>query len=431
MQYNFDKIIDRRHTDALKVDNVPVIWGRDDLLPLWVADMDFETPDFIMDALRERCDHPVLGYTCRARAWYESIVRWQQTRFGWTISEDWLNYVPGIVPGIAFAIHCFTRPGDKILIQTPVYHPYILVPRNNGREVITTEFRMGESLPPTPFQGGGDCGCENDNAVTKANPNSPSLGGGGGRLASSLMEVDWVDFERKAEGCKLFLLCHPHNPGGRVWTRDELARMADICQRKGVIVVSDEIHADLTLPGYHHIPFASVSEVAAQNSITFASPSKAFNMAGLTSSYSVIPNAALRQQFAEFLDHSELNLGHLFAFISVAAAYSHGTEWLDQCLAYIQGNIDYMEQYLSAHTPRISMIRPEASYLVFLDCRALGLTVDELNRFMVDDAHLALNDGAMFGRPGEGFMRFNAASPRSVIEQAMHQLHAAYTKRFG
>ena len=400
MKYDFDKIIDRRHTDALKVDNVPVIWGRDDLLPLWVADMDFETPDFIMDALRERCDHPVLGYTCRARAWYESIVSWQQQRYGWAVSEEWLNYVPGIVPGIAFCVHCFTKPGDRILIQTPVYHPYILVPRNNGREVVESSF----ILPP---------------ADGEAFP------------TASDWQVDWDDFERKAEGCKLFLLCHPHNPGGRVWTREELARIADICQRKGVLVVSDEIHADLTLPGHQHIPFASVSDAAAQNSITFASPSKAFNMAGLTSSYSIIPNATLRQQFAEFLDHSELNLGHLFAFISVAAAYSHGTGWLDQCVAYIQGNIDYVEQYLRTHCPLIGMVRPEASYLIFIDCRRLGLTVDELNRFMVEEAHLALNDGAMFGRPGEGFMRFNAASPRSIIEQAMQQLRSAYAKRFG
>jgi len=240
------------------------------------------------------------------------------------------------------------------------------------------------------------------------------------------MTVDWEEFERKAEGCKLFLLCHPHNPGGRVWTREELIRMAEICQRKGVLVISDEIHADLTLPGYHHIPFASVSEAAAQNSITFASPSKAFNMAGLTSSYCIIPNRTIREQFATFLDNSELNLGHLFAFISVAAAYSHGTEWLDQCLSYIQGNIDYVEQTLASEMPRISMIRPQASYLVFLDCRDLGLTPEELNRFFVEKAHLALNEGAMFGKPGEGFMRLNVASPRSVIEQAMKQLKEAY-----
>ncbi|MBR3020794.1 MAG: PatB family C-S lyase [Bacteroidaceae bacterium] len=404
MKYDFDEVIDRRHTDALKIDYVPELWGREDLLPLWVADMDFATPPFILDALKQRCEHPVLGYTCRARAWYEAIVHWQQMRYGWAIREEWLNFVPGIVPGIAFCIHCFTRPGDRVLIQTPVYHPYILVPQKNDRVVVESPFiirkeELRENHYPVSF-------------------------------SAAEMAIDWEDFERKAEGCKLFLLCHPHNPGGRVWKREELIRMAEICQRKGVLVVSDEIHADLTLHGYTHIPFASSCKAAAQNSITFASPSKSFNMAGLTSSYAIIPNPDIRERFATFLENSELNLGHLFSFISVAAAYSHGTEWLDQCLDYIQGNIDYVEQTLAHDMPRICMIRPQASYLIFLDCRALGLTSEELNRFFVEDAHLALNEGAMFGKPGEGFMRLNVASPRSVIAQAMHQLKEAYDRRF-
>ncbi len=406
MKYDFDKVIDRRHTDSLKIDYVPELWGRDDLMPLWVADMDFATPPFILDALKQRCEHPVLGYTCRARAWYEAIVRWQQMRYGWTISEEWLNFVPGIVPGIAFSLHCFTRPGDKVLIQTPVYHPYILVPKNNGRVVVESPLKIKKE----------ELGISNEEY-----PESYS---------AAEMTIDWEDFERKAGECKLFLLCHPHNPGGRVWKHEELVRLAEICQRKGVLVVSDEIHADLTLHGYTHIPFALSCEAAAQNSITFASPSKSFNMAGLTSSYAIIPNPDIRAQFATFLENSELNLGHLFSFISVAAAYSHGTEWLDQCLDYIQGNIDFVEQTLACEMPRICMIRPQASYLIFLDCRALGLTPEALNRFFVEEAHLALNEGVMFGKPGEGFMRLNVASPRSVIKQAMHQLKEAYDRRF-
>jgi Bifunctional PLP-dependent enzyme with beta-cystathionase and maltose regulon repressor activities len=413
MKYDFDKVIDRRHTDALKIDYVPELWGRDDLMPLWVADMDFATPPFILNALKQRCEHPVLGYTCRARAWYEAIVRWQQMRYGWTISEEWLNFVPGIVPGIAFSLHCFTRPGDKVLIQTPVYHPYILVPKNNGRVVVESPLRIKNE----------ESGIRNEESGirNKEYPRSYS---------AAEMTIDWEDFERKAGECKLFLLCHPHNPGGRVWKHEELVRMAEICQRKGVLVVSDEIHADLTLHDYTHIPFASSCEAATQNSITFASPSKSFNMAGLTSSYAIIPNPDIRAQFATFLENSELNLGHLFSFISVAAAYSHGTEWLDQCLDYIQGNIDFVERTLAHEMPRICMIRPQASYLIFLDCRALGLTPEALNRFFVEEAHLALNEGAMFGKPGEGFMRLNVASPRSVIKQAMHQLKEAYDRRF-
>ena len=380
MQYNFDQIIDRRGTDALKIDAVPNIWGRDDLMPLWVADMDFATPPFIMEALRRRMEHEVIGYTVRTPQWASSIVAWQQSRYGWEIQPEWLNFVPGIVPGIAFVISCFTEPGDAILIQPPVYHPYIHVPTNLGRTLRRNQLD----------------------------------------LVDGQYQIDFERFECDVRGCKLFLLCHPHNPGGRVWSEEELRRIAEICHREGVIVVSDEIHADLTLPPYQHVPFAKVSAEAAECSITLMSPSKAFNMAGLTSSYSIISNEVLRERFHRHLEHSELNLGHAFAFISVTAAYSHGTEWLDQMLAYVQGNIDYMEQYLATSLPQVGMIRPQASYLVFLDFRKLGLSQAELNTLIVDKARLALNDGAMF--EGEGFMRLNAASPRSVIEEAMRRL---------
>ena len=383
MQYNFDQIIDRRGTDALKIDAVPSIWGRDDLMPLWVADMDFATPPFIVEALRRRLDHEVIGYTVRTPQWASSIVAWQQSRYGWEIQPEWLNFVPGIVPGIAFVISCFTEPGDTVLIQPPVYHPYIHVPTNLGRTLRRNRLD----------------------------------------LVDGQYQIDFERFERDVRGCKLFLLCHPHNPGGRVWTEEELCRIAEICHREGVIVVSDEIHADLTLPPYQHVPFAKVSAEAAECSITLMSPSKAFNMAGLTSSYSIISNEALRERFHRHLEHSELNLGHAFAFIGVAAAYSHGTEWLDQMLAYVHGNIDYMEQYLATSLPQVGMIRPQASYLVFLDFRKLGLSQAELNKLIVEKARLALNDGAMF--EGEGFMRLNAASPRSVIEEAMHRLSDA------
>lgn len=383
MQYNFDQIIDRRGTDALKIDAVPSIWGRDDLMPLWVADMDFATPPFIVEALRRRLDHEVIGYTVRTPQWASSIVAWQQSRYGWEIQPEWLNFVPGIVPGIAFVISCFTEPGDTVLIQPPVYHPYIHVPTNLGRTLRRNRLD----------------------------------------LVDGQYQIDFERFERDVRGCKLFLLCHPHNPGGRVWTEEELCRIAEICHREGVIVVSDEIHADLTLPPYRHVPFAKVSAVAAECSITLMSPSKAFNMAGLTSSYSIISNEALRERFHRHLEHSELNLGHAFAFIGVAAAYSHGTEWLDQMLAYVQGNIDYMEQYLATSLPQVGMIRPQASYLVFLDFRKLGLPQPELNKLIVEKARLALNDGAMF--EGEGFMRLNAASPHSVIEEAMRRLSDA------
>jgi cystathionine beta-lyase len=241
-----------------------------------------------------------------------------------------------------------------------------------------------------------------------------------------MYRMDMDAFREQVKGCKVFILCNPHNPGGIVWTEEELCQVAEICHEEGVLVFSDEIHADLTLPPYKHRPFALVSEKARMNSVTFMSPSKAFNMPGLTSSLALIFNPSLLEKFRKYIEACEFDLGHVFAFLAVEAAYSHGTEWLDQCLAYIQGNIDYVDAFLKAHAPKIKAIRPQASYLVWLDCREMGLSQEALNDFFVDKAHLALNDGLAFGEEGRGFMRLNVASPRSVLEQAMKQLAEAY-----
>lgn len=386
MKYNFDEIIDRHHTDAIKIERIHEVLKRDDVIPMWIADMDFATPDFILDVIKQRFEHPILGYTERNEEWYQAIINWQKSRFGWNVNHDWVNFVPGIVPGIAFSIQCFTNPGDKILIQTPVYAPYINVPKNNRRIVVESPLKIN-----------------NENKL----------------------EIDFKDFEEKAKECKLFLLCHPHNPGGKVWTVVELQKMAEICRKTGTIVVSDEIHADLTLKPFCHHPFASVSEDAAQNSVTFASPSKAFNMAGLTSSYSIVPNDDLRKMFNDYMENNELNMGHLLSFISVTAAYTHGTDWLDECLSYIQTNIDILKESLK-NMPKLDMIIPEASYLVFLDCRKLNMDENEMDDFFVNKAHIVLNDGFRFGEPGRGFMRMNVAVPRPVLLKAIKQLQDAY-----
>lgn len=386
MKYNFDKIIDRHHTDAIKIERIHEVLKRDDVIPMWIADMDFATPDFILDVIKQRFEHPILGYTERNEDWYQAIIEWQKNRFGWNVEHEWVNFVPGIVPGIAFSIQCFTKPGDKILIQTPVYSPYINVPKNNRRIVVESPLIINDK---------------------------------------NQLEIDFDDFEKKAKECKLFLLCHPHNPGGKVWTVEELQKMAEICRRTGTIVVSDEIHADLTLKPFKHHPFASVSEDAAQNSVTFASPSKAFNMAGLTSSYSIIPNDYLRKSFHEYMENNELNMGHLLSFISVTAAYTHGTDWLDECLAYIQTNIDILKESLK-EMPKLDMITPKASYLVFLDCRKLNMDENQMDDFFVNKAHIVLNDGFRFGEPGRGFMRMNVAVPRPILLKAIQQLKDAY-----
>ncbi|WP_455585320.1 MalY/PatB family protein [Bacteroides sp.] len=385
MKYNFDEIIDRRGTESVKWDAVGERWGRDDLLPMWVADMDFRTPPFVIEALKKRLEHEVLGYTFACEEWYTSIMDWVRQRYGWDVTREMLTFMPGIVRGLAFAIQCFTEKGDKVMVMPPVYHPFFLVTEKNKREVVY----------------------------------SPLV------LRDEQYYIDFDRFRKDIQGCKMLILSNPHNPGGRVWTLEELEQIAEICYENGTLVISDEIHADLTLPPYQHHTFALVSDKARRNSLVFMSPSKAFNMPGLASSYCLIEDERIRQRFQEYMEASEFSEGHLFAYLSVAAAYSHGTEWLDQAIAYIQANVDFTGEYLRQHIPAIRMIRPQASYLVFLDCRGLGLEQKDLVNLFVEGAHLALNDGTTFGKEGEGFMRLNVACPRSVLEKALGQLKEA------
>ena len=386
MKYDFDQIIDRRGTHSVKYDAVETHWGRTDLIPMWVADMDFATAPFVTAAVQQRCEQGLFGYTLPHEGYYQAIVQWNRDRYGWAIQKEQLQFVPGIVPGLAIAVNALTAVGDRILIQPPVYHPFAWVVERNGRQLVKNPLKWVD-----------------------------------GRL-----RMDMEDFRRKVKGCKVFILCNPHNPGGLVWTEEELREVAHICAEESVVVFSDEIHADLTLPPHRHHPFASVSEEARQNSVTFMSPSKAFNMPGFAASHAMILNTPLRERFQRYMEACELGMGHVFAFIAVEAAYSQGTEWLSQCLSYIQGNVDYVDEFLKEHAPRIKAIRPEASFLVWLDCRELGLTQPQLVDFFVDQAHLALNDGAMFGQEGVGFMRLNVGAPRATIEKAMTQLAEAY-----
>jgi len=387
MKYNFDEVIDRRGSDSLKLEALLPRWGREDLIPMWVADMDFRTPPFIIDSVKKRIECEIFGYTEKPNTWYQSIINWQKKRHQLAITKEMISFIPGVVPAIVMANEAFTKVGEQVLIQPPVYYPFAAAIRNTGRKVITNPLLLGNLQ----------------------------------------YYIDFDDFEKKVKTCKLFILCNPHNPGGRVWSKEELEKLAAICLKYQVLMISDEIHADLTLPSYKHISLASLSEEIAMNTVTFSSASKTFNMAGLASAYAIIPNPQVRQKFLDKTVGYMLTDGNIFAFQTTVAAYEQGEEWLNQLLAYVQGNIDFLTQYIDQYLPKVKYIVPQASYLVFLDFRALGLSQKELVSFCTNKAHLALVDGSVFGEEGKGFMRINLASPRSIIEKALEQLKEAFS----
>ena len=386
MTYDFDKIIDRTGSGDLKHGVLKERYGRDDLLPLWVADMDFETPQFITDALRQRLEHSLFGYTVVPDGLWTSIIQWIRDHHQWEVKREWLTYIPGIVKGIGMAINVFVKEDEKVIIQPPVYHPFRLTPQGNGRKVVYNPLKEVDGTYEMDFE--------------------------------QLTEV--VD-----DKCRLLILSNPHNPAGVCWPKETLQRLAHFCFEHNIIVISDEIHADMALFGNKHIPFASVSDEAAQISITFGAPSKTFNIAGIVSSYAIVPNDSLRRRFYTWLEANELNDPPLFSPIATIAAYTQGEDYRQQMLSYIEDNIRFVEDYCREHLPQIKPWRPQASFLVWLDCRALGLSHDALVDLFVNHAHLALNDGAMFGIGGSGFMRLNVGTPRAVLRQALEQLFQA------
>ncbi|WP_418410774.1 MalY/PatB family protein [Barnesiella intestinihominis] len=385
-QYDFDTIIDRHHTGAMKTDVLCERYGREDLIPLWIADMDFAVAPCITDALVRRLQHPVYGYAEAPASYWQSIIDWLDYLHGWKVKREWITYIPGIVKGIGLAVNVFSNPGDKIIIQTPVYTPFMAVPESNGRQVVHN---------PLKWNG-------------------------------SHYEMDFDHLESIIDSqCKLFILCNPHNPGGVVWPLETLQRIAEICARHNILIIADEIHADMPLFGAKHHPFASVSETAAQNSISFGAPSKTFNIAGLVSSYAIVPNETIRKRFFDWLTANELNEPTFMATIATEAAYNHCREWREQMLAYIEQNILFVEEFLDCHIPAIKAIRPQASFIVWLDCTRLHLEHDALIDLFVDKARLALNDGEMFGPEGKGHMRLNVGTPRAVLQKALEQLRSA------
>ena len=385
--YDFDKVIERRGSGAVKTDALMKVYGKDDLIPLWVADMDFETPDFITEALRQRLEHPVFGYTEQPEDYWPTVRKWISDHHGWDVECSWMTFIPGIVKGIGMAINALLEKDEKVIIQPPVYHPFRLVPQKNGREVVFNPLR---------------------------------------KTTDGLYEMDFDNLEEVCDDkCRMLILSNPHNPAGITWPRETLQRLAEFCHRKGMIVISDEIHCDMAIFGNKHIPFASVSDEAAACSITFGSPSKTFNIAGIVSSYAIVPDKELRERFFSWLEASELNAAPLFSPIATIAAFKHGEEWRRQMLEYVESNILFVEEYCMKYMPQVRPIRPQASFLVWLDCRGLDMNHDELIDLFVNKAGLALNDGEMFNPGGEGFMRLNVGTTKKILKKAMDDLKEA------
>ena len=386
-KYDFDKVIDRRGTGAIKTDVLEEKFGRDDLIPLWVADMEFETPDFITDALRARLDHSLFGYTAQPKDYWPTVQKWIYDRHQWEVKREWMTYIPGIVKGIGMVINALLEKGDRIIIQPPVYHPFRLIPQGNGHELVFNPLHENED---------------------------------------GTYSMDFENLEAVCDDtCRLLILSNPHNPSGIVWPRETLERLARFCHSRGITVISDEIHCDMALFGYKHIPFASVSEEAALCSITFGSPSKTFNIAGIVSSYAIVPDEKLRERFFGWLEANEFNAAPLFSPIATIAAFKYGEEWRRQMIGYLEGNINMTIDFCAREIPQIRPLRPQASFLVWLDCRGLGLSHDHLVDLFVNKARLALNDGETFNPGGEGFMRLNVATSEVTLRKALEQLRDA------
>ncbi len=382
--YDFDTIIVRKGTGDLMHEALLPRWHRTDLLPMWVADMDFAVCPDILDALKRRLEHPILGYTVEPADYFPSIHDWVLDHHGWDIKQEWLKFVPGIVKGIGIVCNLFLQPDEKVIVQPPVYHPFFLTPQGNHREVVWNPLLLH---PDGSYS------------------------------------MDFENLEKVCDDkCKILILCNPHNPGGVCWDRVTLTRLADFCYERHILVVSDEIHADLALFGHKHIPFASVSDKAADISITFQAPTKTFNIAGIITSHAIVPNKRIRYVFYGWLTANELDEAHIFAHIATIAAFRHGERWRREMLSYVEDNIRFVEYYCKKNIPQIRPVRPEASFLVWLNCRDLHLSHDELLDLFIDKAHLALNDGEMFGPGGQGFMRLNVGCPRKLVMQALDRL---------
>ena len=384
--WNFDRPVKREDTDCIKYDLREEIFGVKNIIPMWVADMDFLTPDFIVESLHKRLDHEIYGYSFRSPEYYQSIIKWIKIRHNWTVEREWISFSPGIVPALNFCTLAFSQPGDSIVVQPPVYFPFFTAVESHGRNLIYN--RLTES------------------------------------------EGEWsMDFNSLVSGIndktKMIIISNPHNPVGRVWTPEELNILGDICLKHNILIISDEIHCDLVLPGFIHTPVASLSEKIAEITITLIAPSKTFNLAGLSTSSVIISNPVLRKAFNKIVDNLHIGSGNIFGTTASIAAYTHGYEWLDALLDYIDHNVEFVKDYCNEMIPEIIPVSPEATYMIWLDCRKFGMNGKELQNFFVTKADVGMNEGSTFGPGGEGFMRMNLGTTHQTVMKAMEQIEKA------
>lgn len=380
--YNFDKIASRQGTCCEKYDHRELIFGREDIIPMWIADMDFEVAPFISDAIRRRAEHAVYGYGYRSDDYHRSIIDWVERRNGWKIERDWIDFTPGVVAGFVFAIRALTCEGDAIVIQPPVYPPFARMIDFNGRKIVNNPMRMVDDR----------------------------------------FEIDFDDLDIKLCGAKALLFCNPHNPTGRVFSREELIRVGELCVKHNVLIISDEIHSDLIQKPCRHTHIASICDEFAERTVTFIAPSKTFNLAGLSTSVVITASDTLRRKMRAEFDKMHADQGNVFGTVALESAYTHGDRWLDELNEYVGGNMDFVIEFLAANMPEVHAFRSEGTYMMWLDFGAWNMDHDSLCQHLVEKAGLGLNSGRLFGVEGDGFMRINLATSREVVAQAMNQL---------
>ena len=411
--YNFDKIINRKGTNCLKYDFAVERGKPAEVLPLWVADMDFQVSEEITKSLHAAVEHGIYGYTQPKDHYYNAIMNWMKKNHQWETKREWIVKTPGVVFALGAAVKAFTDPGDAILSQNPVYYPFTNIIRDNNRKVVDNTLVYHPVTERTVVP------------VTTDDASEQQINNVG--TVSPAYQIDFEDFERKIEQehVKLFILCNPHNPVGRVWTVEELQKLGEICLRHHVIVVSDEIHNDFVYPGYEHTVFANVDPRFAEFTLTCTAPSKTFNLAGLQISNIFIPNENLRKAFKTEIDRTGYDEPNALGVVACEAAYRAGEDWLEQLRAYLLKNLNFLRDFLQEKIPQIHLVEPEGTYLVWLDCSELGITGKELDQFIVDKAGLWLDGGSMFGPSGAAFQRVNIACPQATLELALNKLKAA------